>query len=197
MAHYFTNEDVKSAPTTFTYTYHGRDYTFHSDAGVFSKHFIDYGTQVLLAAIDLKDAQSLLDVGCGYGTIGMLLKGDKPDLEVTMVDVNKRALALAKANVETNNVGDCDIHESSCYDQVTGCYDLIVSNPPIRAGKKIVSTILSESIHHLNNNGRLVIVIQKKQGAPSAKALMEKTFGNVTILKRDKGYYILQSEKRD
>lgn len=99
--------------------------------------------------------------------------------------------------METNNVGACDIHESNCYDQVTGCYDLIISNPPIRAGKKIVSTILSESIHHLNNNGRLVIVIQKKQGAPSAKALMEKTFGNVTILKRDKGYYILQSEKRD
>lgn len=197
MAHYFTNDEVKSAPSSFTFTYQGKDYLFASDAGVFSKHFIDYGSQVLLHTIDVKDAKSLLDVGCGYGTIGMLLKGTYPHLDVTMVDVNLRALALAQQNVERNHVGTIDIHASDCYENVDGSYDLIVSNPPIRAGKKVVSTILSESITHLNTHGRLVIVIQKKQGAPSAKALMEKTFGNVEVLKRDKGYYILQSVKCD
>lgn len=194
MAHYFTNDEVTSEPEVFTYTYQGRDYTFHSDAGVFSKHFVDYGTRVLLNTIDVKNAKSLLDVGCGYGPIGLSLKGSNDDLAVEMVDVNLRALDLAKQNAVENNL-DVHIYESDAYQNVCGSYDLIVTNPPIRAGKKVVSQILSGSFEHLNEQGRLVVVIQKKQGAPSAKKLMMETFGNCDILKRDKGYYILQSVK--
>lgn len=194
MAHYFTNDEVRSEPEVFTYMYKNHNYTFHSDAGVFSKHFIDYGTRVLLNTIDVKDAKKVLDVGCGYGPIGLLLKGSHDNLSVDMVDVNLRALDLAKGNAKENNI-DVDIYESDVYQQVTGTYDLIVSNPPVRAGKKVVNEILKGSHDHLNNNGRLAVVIQKKQGAPSAKKLMTEVFGNCEILKRDKGYYILQSVK--
>lgn len=194
MAHYFTNDEVRSEPEVFTYTYKNHKYTFHSDAGVFSKHFIDYGTRVLLNTIEVKDAKNLLDVGCGYGPIGLLLKGSHNDLSVDMVDVNLRALGLAKVNAKENNL-DVSIYESDAYEQVIGTYDLIVTNPPVRAGKKVVNEILKGSFEHLNSNGRLAVVIQKKQGAPSAKKLMTEVFGNCEILKRDKGYYILQSIK--
>lgn len=194
MAHYFTNDEVASEPVVFTYTYKDRDYTFHSDAGVFSKHFIDYGTRTLLNTVDVKNAKSLLDVGCGYGPLGLLLKGAHENLAVDMVDVNLRALDLAKRNAKENDL-DVSIYESDAYENVSGSFDLIVTNPPIRAGKKVVSQILSGSFDHLFEQGRLVVVIQKKQGAPSAKKLMMKTFGNCEILKRDKGYYILQSVK--
>ena len=195
MAHYYTNDEVKHEPSTFTYTFNGKDYVFHSDAGVFSKRFIDYGSQALLKAVDLKDAQSLLDVGCGYGTLGIVLKGQRPELDVTMVDVNKRALQLARDNCIANHLDGVKIKESNVYENVDGTFDLIVTNPPIRAGKKVVHGILKGAKDHLNPNGRLVVVIQKKQGAPSAQKLMEEVYGNCTILKRDKGYYILESKR--
>ena len=84
---------------------------------------------------------------------------------------------------------------SSIYENVSHCFDVIVSNPPIRAGKKVVFDILEKAYDHLNNQGELVIVIQKKQGAPSAKKKMEEVFGNCEIVKRDKGYFILKSIK--
>jgi methyltransferase domain protein len=111
-----------------------------------------------------------------------------------MVDVNTRALDLAQKNAALNKV-EAKIFQSNVYDEVEGCFDHIISNPPIRAGKKVVHEVLSGSFDHLNPGGDLTIVIQKKQGAPSAKAKMEEVFGNCEILKKDKGYYILRSEK--
>ena len=106
-----------------------------------------------------------------------------------MVDINNRAIDLAKQNAQKNGV-EADIFQSNIYEKVNGTFDYIISNPPIRAGKQVVHTIISESINYLKVGGNLTIVIQKKQGAPSAKAKMEEVFGNVEILKRDKGYYI-------
>lgn len=168
-------------------------FTFFTDSGVFSKKMIDYGSQVLLNALEVEKGGRLLDVGCGYGTLGIALAKTK-GLDVTMVDVNHRALDLAKKNAEKNHVS-ANIFQSSVYDNVEGEFDYIISNPPIRAGKEIVHRIISESINHLVVGGALTIVIQKKQGAPSAKAKMEEVFGNVETVKKDKGYYILRSER--
>ncbi|MCO4472357.1 16S RNA methylase RsmC [Streptococcus infantarius subsp. infantarius] len=171
----------------------GQSFTFLTDSGVFSKKMVDYGSQVLLNTLDFKKGKTLLDLGCGYGPLGISLakvQGVKP----TMVDVNNRAIDLAKQNAQKNGV-EADIFHSNIYEKVNGTFDYIISNPPIRAGKQVVLTIISESINYLKVGGNLTIVIQKKQGAPSAKAKMEEVFGNVEILKRDKGYYILCSEK--
>lgn len=195
MGHYFTNDQLESKPTRFTFQYHGHELIFNSDSGVFSKTFIDYGSRVLLDAVEIKDAQTLLDLGCGYGTLGITLKALNPQLHVTMVDVNRRAISLAKENITCNNLDNIDVYESNIYENVDGTFDMILSNPPIRAGKKVVHTILEEAYDHLNEGGRLVVVIRKKQGAPSAKAKMEEVFSNCEILKKDKGYYILQSYK--
>ena len=171
----------------------GQSFTFLTDSGVFSKKMVDYGSQVLLNTLDFEKGKTLLDLGCGYGPLGISLakvQGVKP----TMVDINNRAIDLAKQNGQKNGV-EADIFQSDIYEKVNGTFDYIISNPPIRAGKQVVHTIISESINYLKVGGNLTIVIQKKQGAPSAKAKMEEVFGNVEILKRDKGYYILRSEK--
>lgn len=171
----------------------GEHFQFLTDAGVFSKRMIDYGSQVLLNVISVESGEKILDLGCGYGPIGITL-GKVFQADVTMVDVNSRALELAQKNALNNGV-EAKIFESFCYDAISMTYDHIVSNPPIRAGKKVVHKILEESVNYLTPKGKLTIVIQKKQGAPSAKVKMESLFGNCTVLKKDKGYYILQSEK--
>ncbi len=171
----------------------GERMNFLTDAGVFSKKMIDFGSQVLLSCLAFQPGETVLDVGCGYGPLGLSL-AKAQGVHATMVDVNTRALDLAQKNAAFNQV-EATIFQSNVYDQVEGCFDHIISNPPIRAGKKVVHEVLSGSFDHLKPGGDLTIVIQKKQGAPSAKAKMEEVFGNCEILKKDKGYYILRSEK--
>lgn len=194
---YFENTpDLEHEIKNFNFTLRNHNFDFMSDSGVFSRQTVDYGSRVLIEAIDFNNipAGNILDVGCGYGPIGLALAKDQTDRKVTMVDVNLRALDLAKKNAATNHVDNVDIFESDTYKSVEGKYALVVSNPPVRAGKNVVTSILADSKAHLVENGELWIVLQKKQGAPSAKKLMEQTFGNVEVVTRDKGYYILKSK---
>lgn len=196
MRHYFTdNSDTISQPTQFIYNYRKYNFLFTSDHGVFSKNMIDYGSRILLDGFFKNEEKSLLDVGCGYGTFGICLKKVYPELKVDMVDINDRALSLAKLNAKNNNV-DVSVYKSSVYENVHESYDIIVSNPPVRAGKEIVTAILTGAYEHLNQNGSLWIILQKKQGAPSAKKKMSEVFGQCEVIKRDKGYYLLRSIKR-
>ena len=194
MKHYYTNnEDLISEPEQFIFTYRGKELIFTSDHGVFSKKMIDFGSRVLLDAIELDEGKStLLDVGCGYGTFGVALKSAYPALEIDMIHVNERALLLAKQNLAANNL-EANVYLSSVYENVTNKYDVIVTNPPIRAGKETVTKILVEAKEHLNLHGEIWVVIQKKQGAPSAKKNLESVFGNANVVKKDKGYYILKA----
>ena len=171
----------------------GQNMTFLTDAGVFSKKMIDYGSQALLKCLDFHKQESVLDVGCGYGTLGLTLVKAK-EVKATLVDINQRALDLARQNVNRNQVL-ATIFQSNIYQNVEGRFHHIISNPPIRAGKQIVHEVIAGSHAYLLDGGDLTIVIQKKQGAPSAKAKMEEVFGNCEILKKDKGYYILRSRK--
>ena len=173
----------------------GQPFTFLTDSGVFSKKMIDYGSQVLLNSVDFEKGKTLLDLGCGYGPLGISL-AKVQGVQATMIDINNRAIDLALKNAETNDV-TASIFQSNIYEKVTGTFDYIISNPPIRAGKQVVHTIIADSMNYLNDGGSLTIVIQKKQGAPSVKAKMQEIFGNVDILKRDKGYYILRSTKTE
>ena len=171
----------------------GQSFHFYTDAGVFSKKMVYYGSQVLINALDLERGKNLLDVGCGYGPLGISL-AKVQGVQSTMIDINSRAIDLAKKNAERNGVV-AHIFQSNIYENVSEKFDYIISNPPIRAGKKVVHEIIEGAFDHLNQGGSLTIVIQKKQGAPSAKAKMEDVFGNSEIIRKDKGYYILRSEK--
>ena len=171
----------------------GHKLTFLTDAGVFSKKMIDFGSQLLLKCLEVEKGERVLDVGCGYGPLGISLV-KAYGVQATMVDINSRALDLARKNAERNQVS-ATIFQSNIYEQVEGKFDHVISNPPIRAGKKVVHEIIEKSKDFLEDDGDLTIVIQKKQGAPSAKSKMEDVFGNCEIIKKDKGYYILKSVK--
>ena len=169
----------------------GEKMTFLTDAGVFSKKMVDFGSQLLLKCLEVNQGETVLDVGCGYGPLGLSL-AKAYGVQATMVDINNRALDLARQNAERNKV-EATIFQSNIYEQVEGTFDHVISNPPIRAGKQVVQEIIEKSKDFLETGGDLTIVIQKKQGAPSAKSKMEEVFGNCEIVKKDKGYYILRS----
>ena len=165
---------------------------------MFSKNRVDVGSEVLMEAADKADFPdgNILDVGCGYGPIGLYLASAFPNREIEMVDINERALDLAKENAKLNDTSNVKIYKSSIFEQVKETkYAAIISNPPIRAGKKVVHQILEESYDHLTTGGILQIVIQKKQGAPSAKKKMKEVFGNVERVALEKGYWVLESKK--
>lgn len=196
---YFTeNPTVDHDEHHVNYHLSGINLNLTTDAGVFSKNRVDYGSGVLIEQMLEQDLPggNILDVGCGYGPIGLFAAKKWPDRQVDMVDVNERAMDLARRNAAANGAGNVNIFASDRYQEVSGQYAMIVTNPPIRAGKAIWSSILAEAKGHLTDGGILLVVIQKKQGAPSAKKLMAASLGNCEILTRDKGYYILKSVKK-
>ena len=198
--HYYTkNPESISQQKHWTYRLKGNTLSFTSDNGVFSKHTVDFGSELLVESYDIPEQfqrASLLDIGCGYGTMGLAYGKAYPELSIEMIDVNERALVLAQENAQKNGIKNVDIHESNLYDAVKkNQYEIIISNLPIRAGKTVVHTILEKAYDYLAENGQLVIVIQKKQGAPSAQKKMEEVFGNCERIQWDKGYWILVSTK--
>lgn len=195
--HYYTNNvDAHSDEKSFNYRLRGYDFRFTTDVGVFSKKEVDFGSRLLIESFTVPEVEGdILDVGCGYGPIGLSLAKSYENRNIHMVDVNHRALELAKRNAKNNNILNVSIYESYCYEGVKGKFAAILSNPPIRAGKKVVHGILEEAQHHLVDDGELWAVIQKKQGAPSAKKKMEEVYGNCEVISKDKGYFILRSIK--
>ncbi|MCH3984135.1 MAG: class I SAM-dependent methyltransferase [Lactobacillus delbrueckii] len=196
---YFTeNPTVDHDEHHVNYHLNGINLNLTTDAGVFSKNRVDYGSGVLIEQMLDQELPggNILDVGCGYGPIGLFAAKKWPGRQVDMVDVNERAMDLARRNAAANGAGNVNIFASDRYQEVSGQYAMIVTNPPIRAGKAIWSSILSEAKDYLTDGGILLVVIQKKQGAPSAKKLMAASLGNCEILTRDKGYYILKSVKK-
>ena len=198
MSHYFTNdENVASKPRKVNYSFNGINFSFESDNGVFSKNELDKGSELLIETLlPLNLGESLLDLGCGIGVIGLTLAYFHPGLNVCLTDVNMRALGLCSANADALRLSQkVTVLQSDIYTKVEGKFDSIVSNPPIRAGKKVTYEIYKGALEHLNDNGSLYIVIRKQQGALSVKSYLEELYGNVTVLAREKGYYILKSTK--
>ncbi|MFD2672480.1 class I SAM-dependent methyltransferase [Marinicrinis sediminis] len=170
--------------------------SFMTDRGVFSKGGIDFGSRLLIETMQIPDQSRLLDVGCGYGPIGLFAQKLNATCQVTMIDINERALQLAATNAARNGLDQVRIHQS---DQLSAVqdqkFDMIVTNPPIRAGKQVVHGIFESAHACLNKGGTLWIVIQKKQGAPSAQAKLQDLFDEVEELTKDKGYRIYRAVK--
>ncbi len=190
MEHYFTNNnELVSNIITLTYQYNSFHFTFLSDNGVFSKKRIDYGSKLLLETYlsEVTIEEKVLDVGCGYGFIGSVISRVNGSV-VDMVDVNKRALHLAKRNTKNTSYKG-DIFLSDAYQNVKDKYDTVITNPPIRTGKNKVLEILLGAFEHLNDNGKLYFVIRKDQGALSIKKIIEEKY-SIQMINRSKGYIV-------
>lgn len=190
MDHYFTNnQNLKSDIKTLKYSYKNYEFNFLSDNGVFSKNHLDYGSRLLLETFlsCTFESKSVLDLGCGYGLIGIVI-AKVLSTNVTLCDVNKRALHLTKRNLDENKVS-CNIIESNIYENIKEKYDVIITNPPIKAGKKVVLDFLVNAKEHLNDEGMLWYVMRKDQGAKSIAKILEEYY-EVKNIKKDKGFYI-------
>ncbi len=192
MSHYYTdNKDLPSDRREFTYYFDNEVFRFTTDNGVFSKDNVDYGTYILIRSIYKKDlGYDLLDLGCGYGPVGIVLKRFHPLLNVEMADVNSRATELAVLN-GTINMTDIRVHLCDDITSLDHKFDTIALNPPIRAGKAVVFDLYEKARIMLNERGHLYVVIRKAQGAGSSMAKLETIFGTVSVMERDKGYFVL------
>lgn len=198
--HYYTKTPTSvSQRQTVEATLRGKPYRFVTEAGVFSKREIDFGSRVLIEAMDIPKDADVLDVGCGYGPIGLVAATLASEGTVTMLDVNERAVEIAKENAERNGIRNVRILQSDRYEALDpgATFDAILTNPPIRAGKSIVHSIFDGAFERLKPGGSLWVVIQKKQGAPSAFAKLEERFGDVREATKEKGYRIFQAIKHN
>ena len=196
MEHYFTNNPTsKSEERLIEYRIKDKIIKFISDNGVFSKGHVDIATNFMLNVITEENISGkVLDVGCGYGAIGITLSKFF-DIEVTMLDINERALALANKNVKLNHLENIKIIESDGFEKITDEYDYIITNPPIRAGKAVIYKMYEDAYKHLKNGGKLYLVINKKHGAPSTKEYLTQIFGNCEILDKKTGFHVMMCEK--
>ena len=198
MSHYFQNDPLlASKKRDITLSIDGLTLHFKSDNGVFSKSKVDEGSLALLKVIiPLHLTGKILDLGCGYGPIGLTIAITSPSARVDLADINERALALCEENAQLLGLGQrVTCLQSDIYTNVEGPYDSIVVNPPIRAGKRVTYKMYEGALQRLIDGGSLYVVIRKDQGAPTASRFIEGLFGNISLISRDKGYYIYQAKK--
>ena len=198
MSHYFQEDpNLASIIKEINFEVCGITMKLLTDNGVFSKNNVDEGSLAFLKVLlPLDLGKNILDLGCGYGTIGLTLAKAQKEVRVTLADINSRAVALCIRNAELLNLSQrVTILQSDIYEKIEGPYDSIVVNPPIRAGKAVTYRMYEGAKQYLIDGGSLYIVIRKAQGALSAAKYIEGIFGNITLLKRDKGYYIYVATK--
>jgi 16S rRNA (guanine1207-N2)-methyltransferase len=198
--HYYSRtQKVESNPLYWDITLKNNHFRFKTDNGVFSKREVDFGSRLLIDSFEMPTTEGfVLDVGCGYGPIGLSIAKNYHDRIVHMVDVNERAIALAKENAVLNGTENVDIYESDRLLNAKGNnFAAIVTNPPIRAGKETVHDIFEQSFEHLVCDGELWVVIQKKQGALSAIEKLKELFIYVETIDKSKGYFVIRAKKVD
>lgn len=198
MPQYFdNNEELSHDFHQYSFSLLGEEFSFISDSGVFCKDGLDDGSRLLLETIAKTDlGNSILDMGCGIGPIGLLLAHFDANRHVTLVDVNRRALDCAKQNAAKLGLSSrVDIFESDVYLNINSSFSTIVTNPPIRAGKKVTYAMYAGAISHLNEGGQLILVIRKQQGASSCQEYLKTMFKEVEVVKSKKGYRILIAKK--
>lgn len=191
MSQYFDNDNLKSEITIYKTYIFDKEFKFYTDNGVFSKTKLDFGTRSLLENLPINELHGdILEVGCGYGVVPIILS-KMCNATFDGVDVNRRALKLAQMNASENKCSNITFFESNCYESVNKKYDYIITNPPIRAGKKIVYEIVMDAKEHLKENGELYIVINKDQGAKSLYKDLEKEY-ITCLVNKNKGFWIIK-----
>lgn len=193
MDHYFTpRPQAPSRPGEVEAILRDKPFVFATDAAVFSRGKVDKGTRLLIDALPLPADGDALDLGCGYGPIGLVIAALSPEAHVWLVDVNERAAALAEANARRNRVPNVTVRTGNGFDAVPGQrFALIASNPPIRAGKAVIYPWVERAYEHLVPEGRVLFVVRTNQGAQSLARKIEEVFDRCDEVAKGAGYRVL------
>ena len=192
--HYYTRvPQSESKPVGCEYTYRGIPLSFRTDAGVFSKGEVDTGTRLLLEALPEEMAGDILDLGCGWGVIGIAVKRKWPETRVMMADVNTRALELSRENAKLNRAGVTCVESDGMAALAGKTFDAVITNPPIRAGKQVIYKMFADAAKSLNPGGALYLVIRKQQGAESAVKYLQTICRSVEKLDKSGGFWVIRA----
>ena len=193
--HYYTaSPESAHEARSFRTVFARRTLAFDTDAGVFSKQHVDPGSELLCRALPEDIAGRVLDMGCGWGAMTIMTLARFPKCIVTMADVNERALSLAVSNVKKNFM-EATALLSDGFEKVEGEFDVVITNPPIRAGKAVIYKMFEDAKAHLVPGGRLYLVVRKQQGAPSALKFLKELYGAAEVIEREGGYWIIECVK--
>lgn len=197
LEHYFIENPKSKARFGLVHAYlRGKRFEFLTSSGVFSKQRIDLGTRLLIESMVLPEKGCALDVGCGYGAVGISAAVFKPNLRVVMTDVNSRAIWLAKQNIEKNYVYNVEVRRGNLYDPLEDVvFDCVLSNPPVSAGMEVVKAMICEAPDHMLKKAAFQMVIRSKIAGKRFLSFFEEAFGNVEVLARESGYRVLISQK--
>ena len=194
--HYYTRTPQSaSRPAECTFSYRGIDLVFTTDAGVFSRGEVDTGTRLLLEALPEEMQGDILDLGCGWGIIGISIARKWPGSRVVMADVNTRALDLSRENAKRNRAEVVCVESDGMGALMERSFDAVVTNPPIRAGKQVIYKMFADAATRLKDGGALYLVIRKQQGAESCIKYLETIYGKVEKLDKSGGFWVLKASK--
>ncbi|MDR2867340.1 MAG: methyltransferase [Acholeplasmatales bacterium] len=196
--HYFIDSPLSSNLIEFKVVINGLEVLINSDEGIFSKNKLDAGTAIMLESINYPARKNILDLGCGYGIVGLYLAKRYPDSQVFLRDINVKAIELSKMNIQKNQLTNiqANFEDASLKIHASKKYDLIAFNPPIKAGKKTIFAIIKNTTFVLNKRtGKLVIVNLKSQGAPSTIKFLAELYQDVKVIKKKAGYFVIEASK--
>jgi 16S rRNA (guanine1207-N2)-methyltransferase len=195
--HYFTERPHSlHRRRELRFLYRGEVMTFETDAGVFASEALDPGTALLIEALDPTPEATVLDLGCGWGAIGLAAARAAPKGRVVLTDVNRRAILLARRNARRNGIPNVEVRSGSVYAPIgEERFDLIASNPPYHAGRETVLSILEHAPEHLTTDGRLLLVGKGSQGIQYYQGWFVEHWGasNVVVRLRGSGYRVLEA----
>ena len=196
--HYFAEHPKSKMRLGIIHTHlRGIHFEFLSASGVFSKKRVDLGTRLLIESMVLPQEGYVLDIGCGYGAVGIAAAIFNPNLRVIMVDVNERAVRLARQNAEKNYVSNVEVRRGYLYEPVKDLvFNCVLSNPPVSAGMETVKAIISEAPEHMASKALFQMVVKSKIGGKRLLMVFEEAFGNIEVLARKSGYRVLMSKKQ-
>lgn len=195
--HYFTsNPTTNNDLILISDILRNRVFEFYTSPSVFSKKRIDLGTKLLIETMILPKKGIILDLGCGYGAIGVVAASINPKLNVIMTDINSRSIELAKLNLKKNGIKNVKVRKGNLYEPVKDLtFDCILLNPPISAGMKVVKAMILAAPMKLIKNGSFQMVVRSKIGVKVFPDLFQKVFGNYEIISRRAGYRVLLGKK--
>jgi 16S rRNA (guanine1207-N2)-methyltransferase len=198
MEHYFTANPKSKAKLGIIHTrLRGQPFEFLTSQSVFSKKRVDTGTRLLIENMVLPETGCLLDMGCGYGAVGIAAATFNPRLRVVMTDVNARAVRLAKRNIEKNKLINAEVRCGYLYEPVGELtFNCVLSNPPVSAGMETVKAIITQAPKVMARKATFQMVIRSKMGGKTLPSVFSETFGNWAVLARESGYRVLVAEKQ-